>query len=102
MYEHTGGVLGDLVVVFHRDVCREHRRIGRRNYLMADAANTLSAATDPELSNTKNPIANLASDSATAGLPGCLSRENAGRTMPVLHHVFVRECYLPHPGLHNI
>ena len=33
-----------------------------------EAANSLSAAVGPALSTTRNPIANLASDSATAGL----------------------------------
>ena len=54
--------------VIHRDICREHSVIGRRNCLMTEAANSLSAAAGPELSTTRNPIANLASDSATTGL----------------------------------
>ena len=62
---------------------------------MAEAANLLSAAAGPELSITRNPVANLVSDSATAGLawvrgcavaPRCLSAENAGRTMTALRH----------------
>ena len=68
MCEHTGGVLRDFIVVIHRDICREHSLIGRRNYLMTEAASSLSAAADPELSTTSNPIAIIASDSATAGL----------------------------------
>ena len=36
--------------------------IGRRNCLMAEPANSLSAVVGPELSITRNPIANLASD----------------------------------------
>ena len=68
MCEHTGGVLRDFIVVIHRDVCREHSLIGRRNCLMTEAANALSAAAGPELSTSRSPIANLASDSATAGL----------------------------------
>ena len=68
--EHTGGVLRDFVVVFHYDICREHSLIGRRNCLMTKAANSLSAAASPELSITRNPVANLASDEATAGLAG--------------------------------
>ena len=44
MCEHTGGVLADFVLVFHRDICREHNLIGRRNYLMTEAPNSLSAA----------------------------------------------------------
>ena len=67
MCEHTGGVLRDFIVVNHRDICREHSLIGRRNCLMTEAA-ILSAAAGPELSTTRNPIANLASDSAKAGL----------------------------------
>ena len=39
--QHTGVLLGDFVVVFPRDICREHSLIGRRNYLMAEAANSL-------------------------------------------------------------
>ena len=62
MCEHTGGVLRDFIVVIHRDICREHSLIGRRNCLMTEAANSLSAAAGPELSTTRNPIANLASD----------------------------------------
>ena len=68
MCEHAGGVLLDFIVAIHRDICREHSLIGRRNCLMTEAANSLSAAAGPELSTTRNPIANLASDSATAGL----------------------------------
>ena len=36
--------------------------IGRRNSLMTEAANSRSAAAGPELSTSRNPIANLASD----------------------------------------
>ena len=68
MFEHTEEVLRDFIVVIHRDICREHSPIGRRNCLMTEAANSLSAAAGPELSTTRNPIANLASHSATAGL----------------------------------
>ena len=68
MCEHTGGVLGDFVLVFHRGICREHILIGQRNYLMTEAANSLSATAGPKLSKTRNAIANLASDKATAGL----------------------------------
>ena len=68
MCEHTGGVLRDFIVVNHRDICHEHGLIGRRNCLVTESANWLSAAAGPELSTTRNPIANLASDSATAGL----------------------------------
>ena len=67
MCEHTG-VLRDFIVVIHRDICREHSLIGRRNCLMTEAANSLSAAAGPKLSTTRNPIANVASDSATEGL----------------------------------
>ena len=62
MCEHTEGVVRDFIVAIHRDICREHRLIGRRNYLMTEAANSLSAAAGPELSITRNPVANLASD----------------------------------------
>ena len=62
MCEHTGGFLRDFIVAIHRDICREHSLIGRRNCLMTEAANSLSAAAGPELSTTRNPIANLASD----------------------------------------
>ena len=34
--EHTGGVLDDFVVVFDRDICREHSLVGRRNHLPHD------------------------------------------------------------------
>ena len=61
MCEHTGGVLHDFVLVFHRDICREHSLIGQRNCLMTEAANSLPAAAGPELSMTRNSIANLAS-----------------------------------------
>ena len=50
------------IAAFHRDICREHSLIGRRNYLMTEAANSHSAAAGPELSSTRNPIAYLASD----------------------------------------
>ena len=95
MCEHTGGVLRDFIVVIHRDICPEHSLIGRRNCVMTEAANSLSAAAGPGLSTTRNPIDTLASYSATAGLawvrvcavaPRCLSTENAGRTMTVLRH----------------
>ena len=62
MYERTEAVLGIFVLVSRRDICREHSLIGRRNYLMTEAVNSLSAAAGPELSKTRNPIANLASD----------------------------------------
>ena len=62
MCENTGGVLGDFVLVFHGDICREHSLIGQRNYLTTEVANWLSAATGAELSKTRNPIANLDSD----------------------------------------
>ena len=67
MCEHTG-VLRDYVLVFHRDICREHNLIERRNGLMTEAAKSLSAAMGPELSKTRNPIATRASYQATAGL----------------------------------
>ena len=38
MCEHTGRVLSDFIVVFHRDICREHSLVGRRNCLMTEAA----------------------------------------------------------------
>ena len=59
MCERTGGVLGDFIVVIHRDIRREHSLIGRRNYLITEAANSLSAAGSPELWNTisRNPMA---------------------------------------------
>ena len=62
MCEHIGGILRDFVLVFHRDICLENSLIGRRNCLMTEAANSLSAAAGPELSKTRNHIANLASD----------------------------------------
>ena len=62
MYEHTGGVLRDFISVVHRDICRVHSVIGRRNRLTTEAANSHSAAAGPELSTTKKFIANLASD----------------------------------------
>ena len=68
MCEHAGGVLRDFIVAIHHDICREHSLIGRRNCLMAEAANSPLAAAVPEVSTTRHPIANLASDSATAGL----------------------------------
>ena len=61
MCEHTG-VLRDFIVVFRRDICCEHGLIGRRNCLMTEAANSLSAAAGPELSTTRNTIASLALD----------------------------------------
>ena len=68
MCEHTGGVLREPVLIIHRDICREHSLIGRCDFLMNEAVNSLSAAAGPGLSITRNPIANLASDSATAEL----------------------------------
>ena len=61
MFEH-------FVLVFHRDICREHSLTGRRIYLKAEAVNSFSAAAGPELLKSRNPIANLASDYATARL----------------------------------
>ena len=52
--EHTGGVLGAFVVVFHGNICREHCLIGRPNCLMTQAANSLSAAAGPELPKARN------------------------------------------------
>ena len=57
-----GGFLRDIIVLFQRDICREHSLIGRRNCLMTEAANSHSAGAGPALSTTKNPIANLDSD----------------------------------------
>ena len=62
MYEHTGGVLRDFIVVIPRDICCEHSLIGRHNCLMTEAANSLSAAVGPEFSTSRNTIGNLASD----------------------------------------
>ena len=62
MCKHTGQVLGDFVAVFHPDIFPEDSLIGRRNYLATKTANLLSAAAGPDLSKTRNPIANLASD----------------------------------------
>ena len=62
MCEHTGGVLREPVLIIHRDICREHSLIGRCDFLMNEAVNSLSAAAGPGLSITRNPIANLASD----------------------------------------
>ena len=62
MCEHTGRILRDFILVFHRNICREHTLIGRRNRLLTEAANSLSAAPGPELSTTRNLIANLGSD----------------------------------------
>ena len=45
-------------MVIHRDICREHSLIRRRNCLMTEAANSLSAAAGQELSTTRNPIPN--------------------------------------------
>ena len=60
--EHTGGDVCDFIVAIHRDICCEHRLIERRNCLMTEAASSLSAAAGQELSTTRKPIANLASD----------------------------------------
>ena len=68
MCENIGGDLRDFIVVIHRDICREHSLIGRRNGLMTEAAHSLSSVAGPELSTTRNHISNLASDDATAGL----------------------------------
>ena len=54
--------MGDFVLAFHRDICREGSLIGRRNYLMTEAAKSLSAAVETKLSITRLYIANLASD----------------------------------------
>ena len=59
MCEHTGGVLGDFVLVLHRDIRCEHSLSGWSNYLITEAENSLSG---PQLSKTRNPMANLASD----------------------------------------
>ena len=68
MREHKGGVLRDLIVAIHRDICCEHSLIRRRNCLMTEAANLPSAAAGREISTTRSPIVNLAVGSATAGL----------------------------------
>ena len=92
--------LGDFVVVFHRDIYRQHGPIKRPNYLMAEAANSLSAAAGPELSKTTRKIESYRQSSFGLGYskaahlgsglravaPRCLGRENAGKTMTVLHH----------------
>ena len=90
MCEHTGRVLRDFIVDIHRDICREHRLIGRRNCLMIEAANSLSATASPKLSITCSFALGHGRTRLGSGLRAvasrCLSRENAGRTMTVLHH----------------
>ena len=78
------------------DICPEHSLIGWRNCLMTEAANSLSAVAGPEVSTTRNLIVQYSFGSGNgrthlgSGLravaPRCLIRENAGRTMTVLHH----------------
>ena len=53
----SGGVLPDFIVVIHRDICREQS--GGATSVITEAANSLSAAAGPELSTTRNHIANL-------------------------------------------
>ena len=90
MCEHAGGVLRDFTLVIHRDICREHSPIGRRNCLMTEGASSLAAAAGPELSITRNLYrqssfglghgrTRLGSGLLAVALP-CPSRENAGRT----------------------
>ena len=95
MCEHAGGVLRDFIVVIHRDICREHSLIGRPNCLMTEAANSLSAAAGAEfrhLGINRQSIFGLGHGRTRLGsglravAPRCLSRENAGRMMTVLHH----------------
>ena len=62
MRAYTEGVLRDSIVAIHGGICREHNLIARRNCLHTEAANSLSAAVDPKVSTTWNPIDNLASD----------------------------------------
>ena len=50
------------ILAIHCDICHEHGLIGRRNCLVTEALNSRSAAAGPELSTTRNLIANLASD----------------------------------------
>ena len=69
MCEHNGGVLGDCVLVFHRNICCEHSVVGRCNYLMAEAAISFSADAGPKLPKSRSPTPILASDWATARLP---------------------------------
>ena len=68
MCEDTGGAPRNFIVVNHRDIHREHSLIGRRNCPLTESTNSLSAAAGPEISTTRNPTPNLASDSAAAGL----------------------------------
>ena len=49
MCEHTEGVLQDFVLVFRRDICREHSLVGQLNCRMTETANSPSAAAGPEL-----------------------------------------------------
>ena len=94
MCEHAG-VLGDFGLVSHRDICREYGLIGRRNYFMTEAANSLSAAAGPELSKLGivSPIFSFGLGHGRTRLgsglraiaPRCISRENAGSTTTVLH-----------------
>ena len=97
MCERTGGVLRDFVLVFPRDICREHSLIGRRNCVMTEAANSLSAAAGPELSTTRKETYRQSSFGLGHGrtrlglglravTSRCFSKENAGRAMTVLHH----------------
>ena len=50
--EHTGGVLGDFVVVFHRDIYREHSLIGRRNYLITEICEIAFSRRGPEIAES--------------------------------------------------
>ena len=91
---------------FHRDICREHGLIGRRNCLMIEAANSLSATASPKLSITCSFALGHGRTRLGSGLRAvasrCLSRENAGRTMTVLHHALCGDGFDQNPGFNNI
>ena len=90
------GELRDFAVVFHRDICREHSLTGRRNCLLSEAVNSVSAAAGPELSINLESYRQSSfglgcgrtrlGSGLRAAAPRCLDMENADTTMTVLHH----------------
>ena len=92
--EHIGEVLGDFILVFYRDICPEDSLIRGRNYITTETANAFSRRGPGFIENKKfhsqsgcrlgHGRTRLGSGLRAVALR-CLSRENAGRTMSVLH-----------------
>ena len=97
MREHTGGVMGDFVLVFNHDFCLPRTWPNRVAQLSHDwSCEFAFSRRGPVIIEKKESYCQSSfgfghgrtrfSSSLRTVAPRCLSRENAGRTMNLLHH----------------